>query len=403
MTLDRRNFLASGAPAAALLALRPGPFIRETIRRALGIHRPPDAFLSELPALMEVAGVPGVGMAVVQDGHVAWTDHRGVMDASTSKPATADTLWPAASLSKPVFTYAALKLVDEGKLDLDRPLKSYLPDHAPADARGDRITARHVLSHSSGLRNWRNRTDQPLVPDFEPGTRFQYSGEGYYYLMRVVEHIAGLGFDQFMQERLFGPLGMTSSSYVWREDTEARLVTGHDRGQPQPNFSRDVATRLIAAANEKGRTVSSFTSEDVAAVMASMSLGPPQLPNYMIPNSAGSLTTTPAEYAAFMVQLMTGGNRAVALEPKTRDLMLTSHTPINRALSWGLGLGQETHAGEHYGWHWGDNGNWKNFVLVHPVTRSGAVVFTNGSRGLNVANRVVAAASDGLHEAFLWL
>ena len=69
-----------------------------------------------------------------------------------------------------------------------------------------------MLSHSSGLRNWRGRVDQPLVPDFEPGTRFQYSGEGFYYLQRAVEHITGAGFEQFMEERVFNPLAMKSST-----------------------------------------------------------------------------------------------------------------------------------------------------------------------------------------------
>jgi hypothetical protein len=76
---------------------------------------------------------------------------------------SAETLWVAASLSKPVFALAALRLADEGRLELDRPLRGYVPDHAAADARGDRITARHVLGHSSGLPNWRERDDQPLA------------------------------------------------------------------------------------------------------------------------------------------------------------------------------------------------------------------------------------------------
>jgi hypothetical protein len=83
--------------------------------------------------------------------------------------------------------------------------------------------------------------------------------------------------------------------------------------------------------------------------------------------------------------------------------MVAAHTPINSALAWGLGLGQERHAGERFAWHWGDNGNWKNFVLIHLASRSAIVLFTNGSRGMNVANRVMTAATESEHEAFLWL
>ena len=124
-----------------------------------------------------------------------------------------------------VFACAALRLADDGRLDLDRPLRAWVPDHAPADPRGDSVTARHVLSHSSGYRNWRNTADQALVPDFEPGARFQYSGEGFYYLQRVVEKLTGLGFQRFMEERFFGPLGMRASTYSWRADTAARVTT----------------------------------------------------------------------------------------------------------------------------------------------------------------------------------
>ena len=269
---------------------------------------------------------------------------KGVADAGTHRPANGDALWPAASLSKPVFAYAALRLVDEGKLDLDKPLKSYVPDHAPADARGDKITARHVLSHqlrpSQLAQSYRSTARSRL----RAGSKFQYSGEGYYYLLRAVEHITGLGFEQFMEERLFGPLGMKSSTYAWRTDVPARIVTGHDQGQPRQNFMQDFSTRLLSYAEQQGKPLASFTSEDVAAAMAKMSPVPAILPNYMIPNCAGSLLTTPAEYAAFLSQLVNGQNRAVALKPETRELMFTSVTPINGALSWGLGLGQENHA-----------------------------------------------------------
>jgi hypothetical protein len=87
--------------------------------------------------------------------------------------------------------------------------------------------------------------------------------------------------------------------------------------------------------------------------------------------------------------------------------MTTPKTRINRALSWGLGIGLEQQAAgsadPDYLWHWGDNGPWKNFVLAHPATRSAIVVFTNGSRGLNIANRVMTAATGQQHAAFLWL
>jgi CubicO group peptidase (beta-lactamase class C family) len=405
--IGRREFAVS---LLAPVLARPFAFGLSGLRATLAspaIKPPNDAFLSRLPQVMEIAGVPGLSMSVVQDGRVAWTHYHGVMDATTNQPVSADTLWPAASLSKPAFAFAALHLVDEGKLDLDRPLKSYVPDHAPDDPRGNKIAARHVLSHSSGLRNWRQRADQPLVPDFEPGARFQYSGEGIYYLQRAVEHITGMGFEQFMEERLFNPLGMSASTYSWRRDIATRLVSGHDQGQPRQSPSKDLAQRLLDLAEQQKKPLAAFKHEDLVAAMQSMSPAPPTLPNFMIPNAAASLVTTPTDYATFLIALLEDRKPAIDLKPATRKLMFTAQSRINSALQWGLGIGLEQQfdvaSDPNFLWHWGDNGSWKNFVLAHPETKSAIVIFTNGSRGLNVANRVMTAATGRLHAAFLWL
>jgi CubicO group peptidase (beta-lactamase class C family) len=399
-SLHRRELVA--ALAAPLLV--PG-LARRASRASKAIEPPSDAFVKDLPRQLEIAGVPAIGLSVVRDRRVVWQHIEGVADASTGQPAGASSLWPAASLSKPVVALAALRLADDGALDLDRPLKSYVPDHAPADARGDRITARHVLSHSSGLRNWRGRPDQPLVPDFEPGARFQYSGEGYYYLQRVLEHVTGTGFGQVMEQRVFAPLGMASSTFTWRADTASRVVTGHDHGQPTPNFSKDLALKLLQAAEREGKPLASFTHEQVYAAMQAMTPppAPALLPNFMLPNAAGGLLTTPADYAAFLSEALGGGVPAADLKPATRAAMLAPQVRINSALAWGLGWGLERQGGEDYAWHWGDNGSWKNFVLAHPASRSAIVLFTNGSRGLNVARSVIQAATGEDQAAFLWI
>jgi CubicO group peptidase (beta-lactamase class C family) len=337
------------------------------------------------------------------------------MDTTTGQRVAADTLWPAASLGKPVFAFAALRLVDSGKLDLDRPLKAYVPDHTPDDPRGNRITARHVLSHSSGLPNWRDSNDQPLIPSFEPGSRFRYSGEGYYYLQRVVEHITGTGVQQFMQESVFAPLRMKSSTYGWRPNLEAHVVSGHDPYGSYAIFWKDLATRLQQYAEQKNRQLASFTSEDVQTAIQSMTPTPRKLPEFVIPNAASSLLTTPAEYGAFLIALLKGGRSQAGPRPTTWRAMLTPQVRVNSALSWGLGWGIERNIADQVGntsrdsiasdyfWQWGDNGSWKNFVLVHPASRSAIVVFTNGSRGLNVARELVTAATGLDHAPFWWL
>jgi CubicO group peptidase (beta-lactamase class C family) len=247
MRPTRREFAA----AAAAFVLTPR--LQRTAADSKPVITPPkDAFFRELAKLMEVTAVPGIAIAIVDGGKPIWQRTAGVMDAATKAPIGPDTLFPAASLGKPVAAYVALRLAADGKLDLDRPLKSYVPDHVPADPRSDKVTTRHVLSHSTGFRNWRNSAEQPLTSDFEPGSRFQYSGEGFYYLQRAMEKIAGRGFDQLMQEQLFEPLSMRSATYAWRSDTDARLVTGHNRGNPVRGQNRDFAIRLFQyAASQK--------------------------------------------------------------------------------------------------------------------------------------------------------
>src|SRR5262249_27849447 len=142
--------------------------------------------------------------------------------------------------------------------------------------------------------------------------------------------------------------------------------------------------------------------------LQSLTPAPAPLPNGMIPNAAATLLTNPAEYGAFLIELLSGGTGNVDLQPATRQAMESPQTRINSALAWGLGWGLEgsgSAAGfaTSYLWHWGDNGNWKNFVLVHPSCRSAVVVFTNGSRGLNVARQIVTAAAGGEQAAFWWL
>ncbi len=398
--LNRREFAATLAVTALIPAFRTAPL---RALQAAGLNPPGAAALAELPRWLETSSTPGVSMGVVQNGRLVWERYEGVTDATTKQPVTKDALFPAASLGKPVVALAVLRLVDEGKLELDRPLKSYVPDHTPSDARGDLVTARHVLSHSTGYRNWRNSPDQPLIPEFDPGARFQYSGEGFYYLQRALEKVTGHAFEQHMEAALFGPLGMQSSTYGWRADTDGRLVTGHNRGQPSRGPNRDFANRLLQYAQQQNKPLPAFTHEDIVAAMTALRPSPPTLPNFIIPNAAASLLTTVTDYAAFLNAVLDPANAVMRLKPETRRQMWSTQTRINSALSWGLGWGLESSRGGEYIWHWGDNGNWKNFVLAHPATRSAFVVFSNGNGGMRVCERLVTAAAGFDPAAFLWL
>ena len=200
------------------------------------------------------------------------------MPAVFSPPAATSRLPPqtvfrAASSSKPVFAYLVLRLADEG--DLDRPLHQYLgkplpeyPDYADlaAEPRYRAITARMALSHTTGFPSWRwQAKDKKLAILFDPGTRLSYSGEGYRYLQFVVESLTRKGLDELARDRVFVPLGMERSSYFL-----------------QPRFEGGIALYLAGIPpvfREKIRTEA---------------------------NAAGSLLTTAADYARFLLAAMDG-------------------------------------------------------------------------------------------------
>ena len=249
------NALGASGAVSALPALREALWDRdEDVRRgaALALERIDPAAWRRAPSwdetlatverlvplLMREHRVPAVSIALVKDRRVAWTKAWGVADARTGAPATTATLFEVASMTKPAFAYVALKLSEEGKLDLDRPLAAVVDLPAvPGQAALARITPRMVLSHTSGLPNWRTggeERDGPLPVLFEPGSRFGYSGEAFYQLQRAVEALAGGPLEEHAKGALFAPLGMERSSFVFPKELDAALATGHDEaGAPK--------------------------------------------------------------------------------------------------------------------------------------------------------------------------
>ncbi len=341
-------------------------------------------------------------MGVVHEERLIWQHYAGLANTKTKKPISSESLFPAASMGKQVFAYAVLQLVDHNKLELDRPLKQYVREDAPTGEFGERITARHILSHSSGLPNWRSDASEPLVPAFEPGTKFRYSGEGFYYLQRVVEKITGTGCEAYMQEHIFQPLGMNSSTYLWRADAGERLVSGH-RGE-EPFDDRAFGEQLFELIQKSGVPLAEWNHDRIVREMAKV-LSPPHTPapNEISPNVAFSLLTTVSDYAAFLTRITSPRGDGFDLKPETRALMMKPCSRINSALSWGLGWGIEEQGGRRYLWQWGDNGGWKNIVIVHPESRSGLFVFTNGANGMRVVERIARAATGQEHALFLWV
>ena len=327
----------------------------------------------DIPELMRKDGVPGLAIALIRGGTTTWVHGFGTKEAQTNQPVTEDTVFEAASLSKPVFTYGVLKLVEQGKLGLDVPLTTYLPKPFIAgDERLQKITARIVLSHRTGFPNWPG--DNGSVPIyFEPGERFSYSGEGYVYLQRVVEQITGKPLNDYMTEAVFTPLGMTKSSYVWRPDFDALTATGHDSDGKAVRSGKPQEALAASTMNTTAKDYARF----VEAVLNRKGLKPATLGEMETPE--------------------------IALDPECRICITHEPKQLSKNLFWGLGWGIERKDGTDMLWHWGDNGSFKAFVMAEPKTKAGVVMFANSERGLEIAKPLVDEAMGTESLAFEWL
>ncbi len=401
INMKRRDFLtAAGAAAAIPIIGSSGAAQAPTLRSGVLST----SFLDKLPQLMEWSNVPGLAVALLKDGKLSWSMGSGVKKAGDPASVNADTLFGAASLSKPLFTYAILRMRDENIIDLDRPLWNYLPyEDLPAAEQSKQITARHVLTHSTGLQNWRFGRGQKLEFAFKPGERFQYSGEGFYYLQRVLESIADRGFEEYMQEKVLKPLGMVNSTFGWTA-ADLKMSWGHSsRAEAVEAFNVLRGRRHLKLADDWKKPVRSWRHDDAVRANALIDKESPSFPNSLLPNCAGSLITSVNEYALFMARLMQLHRRDEHSLPETgRREMLSPQIKLNTAISWGLGIGLENYSNRSIFWHWGDNGVFKAFMMGDPAAGSGIVVFTNAQNGHRMWQRIVTEAMGPDHPAFFF-
>jgi CubicO group peptidase (beta-lactamase class C family) len=352
--------------------------------------------------MLELADVPGLALGIVEQGRT-WKSGFGRATSNPVTPVSDDTVFEAVSLGKPLFAYAVLQLVDQGTLAIDRPLYDYLALPETDNPRMRRVTAAHVLSHTTGLPNWRDQAG-PLLPASEPGTSFSYSGEAFYYLQRVVESVTGQPFARMMRDQILTPLGMTGSSYVWLPAFQGHKAAGRDENGNEADVYQSLGQAAERLAQQWGKPVEDWRYED--AVRAAPLLNPewPAIPHYLIPSAAGSLLTTVSDYSRFLQRLV-GPPAAPGLElsKRTRQRMMAPQVRLNRVLSWGLGWGiQRDEQGEVL-WHWGANDSFRNFVIADVAGSRAVVVFTNGQAGPKIYERVITAVTGHDQPAFLWI
>ena len=335
--------------------------------------------------LLRNPAITALSVAIVQDGRIVFDLTRGLLDRKTKKLADSGTVFRAASLSKPVFSYLAMKLMDEGLFGLDQPLVSLIdppftdyPEYASLkkDIRHRVLTAGILLSHSAGFPNWRRpRWTGPLDILFSPGEDFSYSGEGYHLLQFLLEKRTGRTLEDLAQEKVFEPLGLARSSFLW----EAR-------------FDGDFAVEL--------------NSE----------LGPLIRRTRTKANSAGSLLTNASDYARFMLAVLNGtglkpDTAAIWRKPRVRVTGKALHnreTPDSTRnadirLSWTPGWGYfESPAGEAL-FHVGMEEGCENYVVIFLRGKTGIVVQSVSDLSIRISPAIVRELLGDIYSPFSWM
>jgi CubicO group peptidase (beta-lactamase class C family) len=338
-----------------------------------GVTAPPPMTLTDRMAYYHV---PGVSIAVVNNGVLEWARGYGVAAARETRSVTTDTLFQAASISKPLTAVAALALVQDGRLSLDEDvnlkLKSWrVPDNAFTS--GQKVTLRALLAHNAGfnvedvgsyalgeplptlvqaLDGVPPAHSPPIRVEAEPGKKFRYSGGGYSVIQQLLIDVTGKPFPDLMQELVLGRLGMTSSTFrqPLPAEREAAAAIGHDvNGEPLP-----------------GRW-------------------------HIFPQAAAAgLWTTPSDLARFAIEMQRsfkGESHAVLSMAMTKEMM----TPrlAGYGFGWWVG-GTGTRASFS---HPGQNEGFLCMLFAYLDTGQGAVVMTNGDGGNALFNEILRAIS----------
>lgn len=313
---------------------------------------------------MDSLGLPGLSFALINNGKVVYHRSLGLSNIETKVKVDANSIFEAASLSKTVFAYFALRLVDKKLLDLDTPLYRYLPYQDIAkDERYKLITARMVLSHTTGFPNWRytDKRDESrykygeLYLKFTPGTQFAYSGEGYVYLTKVIAHLSNLTIqtlDPLFQKEVAKPLHMKKAWFSWVKYITKHKVKGHAKGK--------VVSKAWPIA---------FPEQDSTWF-----------------DAAGGLHAEAIGFSNFLIGLMNGEGLSKSLNDEMfkEQVQLDKNTPhyiFNGDTGWGLGIAiKPTSFGVVYE-HGGNNGDFQSGFKINKSNRNGYVFFTNCDQG----------------------
>ena len=301
---------------------------------------------------------PGLSIAVVRDNQSIWAKGYGLADLQNKVPARSDTIYRLASLTKCLTGVAVMQLVEEGKLDLDAPIRQYVPAYPPKKWT---VTPRHLLTHMAGVRHnkWSELTstrhfasineaidvfkDYPL--QFEPGTKYSYSTPGYVLLGAAIESASGMPYLQYLDERIFKPAGMTHTA-------------ADDAGV-------NIANRAV------GYRKGVFGFHWLSWVRG-VHIAPPH--DTSIKLSAGGLVSTVEDMARFAIALNTGK----LLRPETRAQMWTKpKTRDGKEFDYAFGFLVGEKNGKQRAYNDGSQAGTRTFLFMQPDDNFAVIMMTN--------------------------
>jgi CubicO group peptidase (beta-lactamase class C family) len=290
--------------------------------------------------------VPTLGLGIIENGKLNQVKVYGEIKKGIAAPY--NTIFNVASLTKPVTAMVALRLASVGKWNLEEPVFKYWTDPDVAkDPRNRKLTTRIILSHQTGFPNWRYQNkDNKLNFQFEPGTKYQYSGEGFEYLRKALESKFHKTLGQLANELLFQPLKMNDTRYVWDKNVDT--------------------TRLAIGYNKEGNAYE--TVRNSAA------------------NGADDLLTTIEDYGTFLGSVMSGEG----LTKKVFDDMVTQQVASINGKHFGLGFEiYDFDNGDYALSHGGADKGVQTIVFIFPKTRKGLLIFTNVDDGYKVFEKLL--------------
>lgn len=333
---------------------------QKKITNLAGFDVTTDSINTFIKSRMDSLNIPGLSIAVINDGKVVYHQTFGFANLEKKLPVTKKTIFEGASLSKSVFAFFTMKYVEEGRLDLDKPLYEYLPNADIAyDERYKKITARMVLSHRSGLPNWReNEEDKKLKIKFEPGTDYEYSGEGYQYLAMVLKQIENTdwaGLEAIFQEKIARPLKLEHTVFIPTSYTNEHKAEPYNNQREWIDLKNDYWYK-----KDKGVFV-----------------------------APSSIHTEPIDFSKWMIGVM---NRKVLTAKSYSELLKhhskisTSSTGINVYYALGFLTADKVYSNTYF--HSGNNAGFTCSYLMETEKKWAYVLFTNSEYGEKLGNEV---------------